>query len=85
MTNDEVIKKLTEDFPGHTFNQVTSNDDQGNAQTILTIDGEEGRICWATMNEEKMKMFFLIKNAEEELYNGIKYEVNKFLTIKGTL
>ena len=85
MTNDEVVKKLIEDFPGHTFGQVTKIDDQGNNQTILTIDGEEGRVSWATMNEDMMKKFFLIKNAEEELYAGIKYEVRKILTLKGTI
>ena len=72
ITNNDIIVKLTKDFPDHSFGQKTNKN-----KCILTIDGKEGTVSWATLSEEATKLL-PIKDIEDTFYNAVCYEVKKY-------
>lgn len=71
---EEVIQRLKEDYPGHTFE---TKDYEGAA--ILVIDGHDTPLTYTSTKNILENQKEERESAEEALYEVLKMEVNKVL------
>lgn len=72
---EEIIQRLREDYPGHTFETK-----EYEGAKIIVIDDNETPLTWTkTKNIEEGTSEDLKMEAENALYEVLKMEVNKVL------